>query len=78
MFGIPDEVYGESVCAVVVKKEGYKLNQEEIINFCASKLSGYKKPKRVDFINELPKNPTGKIIKNVLREPYWASQKKKI
>jgi acyl-CoA synthetase (AMP-forming)/AMP-acid ligase II len=78
VFGIPDEVYGESVCAVVVNKEGYKLNQEEIINFCASKLSAYKKPKRVEFIDELPKNPTGKITKNVLREPYWASQKKRI
>ncbi len=78
VFGIPDEVYGESVCAVVVNKEGYKLTRDEIINFCASRLSGYKKPKRVEFIDELPKNPTGKITKNVLKEPYWASQKKRI
>jgi fatty-acyl-CoA synthase len=78
VFGIPDEVYGESVCAVVVKKDGYQLEKEEIINFCASRLSGYKKPKQVEFIDELPKNPTGKITKNVLKEPYWASQKKRI
>lgn len=78
VFGIPDEVYGESVCAVVVNKEGYKLTQEEIINFCASKLSGYKKPKRVEFIDELPRNPTGKVTKNILRDPYWASKKKRI
>jgi fatty-acyl-CoA synthase len=78
VFGIPDEVYGESVCAVVVNKEGYKLTQEEIINFCASKLSGYKKPKRVEFRDELPRNPTGKVTKNILRDPYWAGRKKRI
>jgi len=78
VFGIPDEIYGESVCAVVVKKDGYQLEKEEIINFCASNLSGYKKPKRVEFIDELPKNPAGKVTKNILRDPYWASQKKRI
>lgn len=78
VFGIPDDVYGESVCAVVVKKKGYQLNKEEIINFCASKLSSYKKPKRVEFINELPKNPSGKVTKNVLKEPYWTDQKKRV
>ncbi len=78
VFGIPDEIYGESVCAVVVKKEGYQLDQKEIINFCASKLAGYKKPKRVEFTDELPKNPSGKVTKNVLREPFWAGRKKKV
>jgi fatty-acyl-CoA synthase len=78
VFGIPDEIYGESVCAVVVKKEGYQLDQEEVINFCASQLAGYKKPKRVEFKDELPKNPSGKVTKNVLREPYWASRKRRV
>ena len=78
VFGIPDEIYGESVCAVVVKKEGHSLNQEEIITFCASKLSSYKKPKRVDFIGELPKNASGKVTKNVLREPYWTDRKRRV
>ena len=78
VFGIPDEIYGEAVCAVVVKKEGYQLDEEEIINFCASKLAGYKKPKRVEFMDELPKNPSGKVTKNVLREPYWAGRKKRV
>ena len=68
VFGIPDEVYGESVCAVVVKKEGQELDADDVINFCASRLAGYKKPKRVEFIGELPKNPSGKVTKNVLRE----------
>lgn len=78
VFGIPDEIYGESVCAVVARKEGHSPDQEEIIQFCAAKLSGYKKPKRVDFIDELPKNASGKITKNLLREPYWAGRKRKI
>jgi fatty-acyl-CoA synthase len=78
VFGIPDDIYGEAVCAVVVKKEGHQLDEKAMIEFCASKLAGYKKPKRVDFINELPKNPTGKVTKNVLRESYWAGRKKRI
>lgn len=78
VFGIPDEIYGESVCAVVVKKEGYHMDEEDIINFCASRISSYKKPKRVEFTNELPKNPSGKVTKNVLREPYWAGREKRI
>ena len=78
VFGIPDAIYGESVCAVVVKKEGHLLDQEEIINFCASRLSSYKKPKRVEFIEDLPKNASGKVTKNVLREPHWANRKRRV
>jgi len=78
VFGIPDKIYGEAVCAVVVKKEGHSLDQEVIINFCASKLAGYKKPKRVEFMEDLPKNPSGKVTKNVLRDPYWADRKKRV
>ena len=78
VFGIPDEIYGESVCAAVVKKEGYEIDNQEIINFCASKISSYKKPKHVVFMDELPKNSLGKVTKNVLREPYWAGRKKRI
>lgn len=78
VFGIPDEVYGESVCAVVVPKRGHKLDQQEIIDFCASILSSYKKPKRVEFIDDLPKNANGKVTKNVLREPYWAGRARRV
>lgn len=78
VFGIPDEIYGESVCAVVARKEGHSLDQEEIIYFCTSRLSSYKKPKRVEFVDELPKNPSGKVTKNVLREPYWAGRKRRV
>ncbi|MBM4339902.1 MAG: long-chain fatty acid--CoA ligase [Deltaproteobacteria bacterium] len=78
VFGIPDEIYGESVCAVVVKKGGYQVTSDDIISHCAAKMSGYKKPKRVEFIDELPKNASGKVTKNILREPYWAGRKKRV
>jgi acyl-coenzyme A synthetase/AMP-(fatty) acid ligase len=64
--------------AVVVRKQGYPLDQETVITFCASKLAGYKKPKRVEFAEDLPKNPSGKVTKNVLRDPFWAGRKKRI
>jgi len=78
VIGIPDEIWGESVCAVVVPREGYQVNEPEIIEFCAKKLSGYKKPKKIVFMENLPKNAAGKVTKNILREPFWADQKRSI
>ncbi|MCK4783704.1 MAG: AMP-binding protein, partial [Desulfobacteraceae bacterium] len=78
VIGIPDEVWGESVCAVVVTKKGYQVDEVAIIEFCAARLSGYKKPKRVEFRNELPKNAAGKVMKNVLREPFWAGRQRHV
>jgi acyl-CoA synthetase (AMP-forming)/AMP-acid ligase II len=78
VFGIPDDIYGESVCAAIVKREGHQIDQEEIIRFCAAQLSGYKKPKKVVIVEDLPKNAAGKVTKNVLREPYWAGRKKRV
>ncbi len=78
VFGIPDEVYGESVCAVVVKKEGVPIDLQDIIDFCASQISSYKKPKQIEFVDELPKNASGKVTKNVLREPYWVGHEKRV
>jgi acyl-CoA synthetase (AMP-forming)/AMP-acid ligase II len=78
VFGVPDDIWGESVCAAVVKKEGYEVEEREISDFCASKLSSYKKPKKVIFMADLPKNPSGKITKNVIREQFWRGRKKRI
>jgi acyl-CoA synthetase (AMP-forming)/AMP-acid ligase II len=78
VFGIPDEVWGESVCAAVVPKEAHRVTEQELIDFCASKISGYKKPKMVKIMAELPKNPSGKIMKKVLKEPYWAGRSKRV
>jgi len=78
VFGIPDEMWGESVCAVVVPKNGQSLEESDIIDFCGSRLSGYKKPKRVELRDSLPKNAAGKVVKKLLREPYWAGKDKRV
>jgi acyl-CoA synthetase (AMP-forming)/AMP-acid ligase II len=78
VFGIPDEMWGESVCAVVVPKADSTVNEKDIIDFCASRLSGYKRPKRVELRKELPRNAAGKPMKKVLREPYWEGRSKRV
>ena len=72
VIGTPDEKWGEAVTAVVVHKED-GVSPEEMISFCEGEISGYKKPKRVEFEDEIPRNPSGKILKNVLRERYGAA-----
>jgi acyl-CoA synthetase (AMP-forming)/AMP-acid ligase II len=72
VIGTPDEKWGEAVTAVVVPKED-GVSPEEMISFCEGEISGYKKPKRVEFEDEIPRNPSGKILKNVLRERYGAA-----
>ncbi len=70
VIGIPDEHWGEVVKAVVVLKKGASATEAEIIEFCGKHLAGFKKPKSVDFWNELPKSGTGKILKKDIREKY--------
>jgi acyl-CoA synthetase (AMP-forming)/AMP-acid ligase II len=71
VIGIPDDIWGESVCAVCVPDVENKLNEADIIEYCTDRLSGYKKPKKVVFMDELPKNAAGKVTKHILREPFW-------
>jgi acyl-CoA synthetase (AMP-forming)/AMP-acid ligase II len=78
VIGVPDEKWGESVKAVVALKEGASANAEEIMDYCTGKLAGYKKPRSVDFIDELPKNAMGKILRRVLREKYWGDRRAKV
>jgi acyl-CoA synthetase (AMP-forming)/AMP-acid ligase II len=78
VIGIPDDKWGESVKALVVLKEGMTASEEELINHCKQHLSSYKKPKSVDFVKELPKNPIGKVLKRKLKEQYWGGQEKMI
>lgn len=70
VIGLPDEEWGEKVTAVVVLKEGQKVTEEELINYCKEHLATYKKPKSVIFTNMLPKTPTGKILKRELKIQY--------
>jgi acyl-CoA synthetase (AMP-forming)/AMP-acid ligase II len=71
VIGVPDDLWGEAVKAVVVPKESVKLTEDDIIGFCKDNLASYKKPKSVNFIKEIPKNPYGKINRRALKEPYW-------
>ncbi|QDI18399.1 long-chain fatty acid--CoA ligase [Serratia marcescens] len=76
--GVPDEQWGEAVKAVVVLKSGTTLDECQVIEYCAKYLAGFKKPRSVDFINELPKNPNGKIVRRQVRDGYWKNSQRKI
>ena len=71
VFGVPDAEWGEAVKAVVVLKPGTSATEQEIIATAAQHLASYQKPRSVDFVDSLPKAPTGKILKRALRAPYW-------
>ena len=78
VIGQPDEKWGEAVTAVVVAKEGMNVSGEEIKKFCEGKIGRFRIPKYVDFAKVLPRNPTGKILRKIVREPYWEKLKVKI
>jgi acyl-CoA synthetase (AMP-forming)/AMP-acid ligase II len=78
VIGVPDEKWGESVKAVVSLVPGHTIAEDELINFCKTRLASYKKPKSVDFIEEIPKNNYGKVMKRELRERYWKGKKRQI
>ncbi len=78
VIGVPDKQWGETVKAVVVLRDGATATEDEIIDFCRDKLGGYERPRSVDFVNTLPRNPTGKVLKRQLREPYWAGHKRRV
>ncbi|MGA9746452.1 MAG: AMP-binding protein [Nocardioides sp.] len=77
VIGIPDEKWGELVTALVVT-DGSEVTQEDVIAHCRTVLAGYKCPKRVDFVEELPRTATGKLQKFKLREPFWADHERQV
>ncbi len=78
VIGIPDEKWVERVHAVIVLKEGEQPRVDEIIAFCKKRLAGYKAPRSVEFVDALPRNPQGKILKREIREKYWQGKERKI
>ncbi|MDJ0399073.1 AMP-binding enzyme, partial [Rhodococcus rhodochrous] len=70
VIGVPDDEWGEVVKAVVVLKPGQTATEQEIIDTAKRNLASYQKPRSVDFVDALPKAPTGKIMKRELRDPY--------
>jgi len=78
VIGVPDERWGEAVKAMVVKKAGAEVTPGELIGWARERIAGYKCPKSVDFIEALPRNPTGKILKRELRKAYWGNRERQV
>ena len=74
VFGIPSDEWGEVVHATVVRSPGSSLTAEEIMAFAREHLASYKVPRSVDFMDELPRTGSGKLLKRQLRAPYWAGR----
>ena len=75
--GIPDEEMGQTVMAVIEPVDGLPVPDglvEELDAHCREHLAGYKRPRRWDFMAELPRSEAGKLTKRALRDPYWAPQ----
>ena len=70
VIGIPDRTYGEALFAVIVSRAGGNLDENTIIEHCRDLIAGYKIPRKMDFVPELPKSAMAKILKNKLREDY--------
>jgi long-chain acyl-CoA synthetase len=79
VFGIPDEKWGELVAAAIVLRSGTDLSAEEVQRYCKTRIASYKIPRHIEFLaEELPKSGSGKILKRVLREKYWAGQPRRV
>lgn len=78
VIGVPNEKWGEEVKAVIALKASMDASEDDLIAHCNEKLAAYKVPVSVDFVERLPRNPSGKILKAVLRKPYWESVEGKI
>ncbi len=74
VIGVPDPYWVERVHALVVLKENAQAEEEDIISFCRKHIAHYKAPKSVEFVESLPKNPQGKILKKEIRKRYWAEK----
>ena len=78
VIGVPHEQWGETVKAIIVLREGKQATEEEIIDFTRQYLAGFKRPRSVEFIDSLPRNLSGKVLKKVLREPYWKDEQRRV
>jgi len=78
VFGIPDEEFGEGVCAVVQPAEGADLSEASVKAYLRDHVAGYKVPRRVELAADLPREDSGKIFKRKLREPFWEGLERRI
>jgi acyl-CoA synthetase (AMP-forming)/AMP-acid ligase II len=78
VIGIPDEKYGEAILAFVQSRNGDDIDIEELVAFCRERLAGFKVPRQIEFIKEIPRNASGKVLKKDLREPYWEGIERRV
>ena len=78
VIGVPDDKWGEAVTAFVVVRENERLGSDELIAFAGRKLAAYSRPKRVDFVPEIPKTPYGKMDKKAIRAQFWKDQGRQV
>jgi len=78
VIGIPNELWGESVKAIIVLKPGSKVTEQEMLDYCKENMADYKKPRLIEFREKLPMNPSGKILKRELRDEHWKGRESKI
>jgi long-chain acyl-CoA synthetase len=78
VIGVPHERWGETPKALVVPRAEHTVAEPELIAFCRQRLAGYKCPTSVESVTELPRNPSGKLLKRQLREPYWTGVERRI
>jgi len=78
VIGIPSAAWGEAVHAVVVLRPGESASEEMLRSHCRSSLAGYKCPKSIEFRDALPLSPAGKVLKTVLREPFWSGSARQV
>ena len=78
VFGVPDAKWGEAVKAACVARPGHTIDEDSVIAWARTRIAGFKAPKSVDVIAALPRNPTGKILRRALRDPYWEGRTRQV
>ena len=78
VIGVPDDKWGEVGKAMVVKAEGQEPSEADILGFAREHLAGFKTPKSVDFVDSIPRNPSGKVLKKELRAPFWEGRERQV
>jgi acyl-CoA synthetase (AMP-forming)/AMP-acid ligase II len=78
VIGVPDATWGETVKAVVVLRGDARATEADVVEFCRGRLGGFERPRSVDFVETLPRNASGKVLKRVLREKYWTGHARRV
>jgi long-chain acyl-CoA synthetase len=76
--GAPDERFGECIVAVIAPRPGHVVTEADVLQVCSQELADFKKPRRIVFVDELPKTGSGKIQRRQVREPFWAAEQRRV